>query len=163
MTTDHTKAALVLALLLTAATGSARAQGPAAGPEPRSTVLSDERYRLVTIAGKPLPAVVEQERSCREEVTQGTLMLGADSLWSLHLATREICGDRTEQESDTDGGRYDRDGSKIRFHDDDGDDDRDGSRGGDIDLDDLKTGAVSTGGVLTVQLEDGKTSLVFRK
>ena len=162
--TDHTTTCTIaLALLLAAAPSAAHAQGPATGPAPNSTALTDERYRLVTIAGAPLPAVVEKERSCREEVTQGSLALGSDSLWTLHLAVREVCGDRSEQESETEGGRYSREGGTIRFHDDDGDDDRDWGLGHDVDVDDLKTGTVSSEGALTVQLEDGKTTLVFRK
>lgn len=148
---------------MTVAASAAQGQGPATGPEPRSGAPTDERYRLLTIAGKPLPAVVEKERSCREEVTRGTVALGADSLWSLHVTTREVCGERSEEEFDTDGGRYSREGSSLRFHDDDGDDDRDWRLGEEMDVDDLKTGTVSSDGSLTVQMGDGKTSLVFRK
>ncbi len=162
MTDRPTTCTIALALLLAAAPSAVQAQGPATGPEPKGPVLTDERYRLVTIAGAPLPAVVEKDGNCREEVTKGTLALGADSLWTLHLAVREVCGDRSEQESETEGGQYSRDGGAIRFHDD-GDDDRDWGLGHDVDVDDLKTGTVSSDGVLTVQLEDGKTTLVFRK
>ena len=118
-------------------------------------------YRLTEVAGSVLPAEVEQEWNCRESVTEGTLTLGADSLWSFRFNEHEVCGARTEEEIEQEGGRYSTEGDTIRFHDDD-DDDRD-DNADDPDLDDLGTATLGSDGRLTARLEDGKTTLVFRR
>ena len=118
-------------------------------------------YRLVEVAGSALPAEVERDRSCREQVTAGTLTLGADSLWSLRYTKREVCGDRTEEEQEDETGRYSMDRGTIRFHDDDDDNDRDDDD--DIDVDDLDTATLGPDGRLTARLEDGRTAVVFRR
>jgi hypothetical protein len=121
-------------------------------------------YRLMEVAGRALPAEVEKEWNCREEVTRGTLTLGADSLWTLRVTLREVCGDRAEVETETETGRYVMAGDTIRFRDDDeDDDDRDWSIGGDVDLDDLQTGTRGGNGTLAVRLKDRKTTLLFRR
>jgi hypothetical protein len=141
---------LGLAMALAASTpGSADAQVPGT-------------YRLTEVAGSALPAEVEREWTCRESVTEGTLTLGADSLWSFRFNTHEVCGARTEEEIEQEGGRYTTEGDTIRFHDDDGGD-RDEDRDDDADLDDLGTATLGSDGRLTARLEDGKTTLVFRR
>jgi hypothetical protein len=93
-------------------------------------------------------------------VTQATLTLRPDSLWALEYTKREVCGDRTEDETEREDGRYRVTADTIHFHDDDGDDDRDDRD--DLDLDDLATAARAADGALIARLEDGKTTLVFR-
>jgi len=148
------------ALVLAAAVGTgaqAQSTGTAIAAAPAA-----ERYRLVEVAGSALPAEVEKEWNCREHVTRGTLTLGADSSWSLRTTVREVCGDRAEVDTEDESGWYGMEGGTIRFHDDD-EDDRDWELRRDIDLDDLETGTLAVDGTLTVRLEDGKTTLVFRK
>jgi hypothetical protein len=120
-----------------------------------------QRYRLIEVAGTALPAEVEKSWNCREYVTRGDLTLGSDSLWSLRVTLREVCGERAEVETETEHGRYSVAGDTVRFFDDDGDDDRD--TGDDVDLDDLKSGTLAADGTLTVRLEDDRSTLVFRK
>jgi hypothetical protein len=118
-----------------------------------------QRYRLIEVAGMALPAEVEKSWNCREYVTRGDLTLGSDSLWSLRVTLREVCGERAEVETETEQGRYSVAGDTVRFFDDD--DDRD--TGDDVDLDDLKSGTLAADGTLTVRLEDDRSTLVFRK
>jgi hypothetical protein len=120
-----------------------------------------QRYRLIEVAGTALPAEVEKSWNCREYVTRGDLTLGSDSLWSLRVTLREVCGERAEVETETEHGRYSVAGDTVRFFDDDDDDDRD--TGDDVDLDDLKSGTLAADGSLTVRLEDDRSTLVFRK
>ena len=120
-------------------------------------------YRLTEIAGSALPVEVEKGWSCRESVTEGTLTLGADSLWSFRFNKREVCGARTEDEIEQEGGRYTTEGTTIRFHDDDDDDDDDRDDADDPDMDDLENATLGSDGRLTARLEDGKTTLVFRR
>ena len=125
-------------------------------------VPAETRYTLAEVAGKPLPVEVEKEWRCREEVTAGTLTLRGDR-WRLETVQRETCGDRTEEDRDTDDGIYRTEGGTLRFFDDDGrekSDDWDLDR--DLDLDDLRSGTRGADGSLTVLLADGKTRLVFR-
>jgi hypothetical protein len=142
---------LMLALTLAAAGWShAQAQSPA-----------PTRYTLAEVGGKALPTTIEKELRCREDVTAATLSLSQDGRWMLETATREICGDRTEEDSDRDHGTYAREGQNLRFLDDDGEENRE-SMGTDDDLDDLKSGTIAADGSLTVTLADG-TPLLFRK
>jgi hypothetical protein len=134
----------------------------AAGVHATADGQASERYRLVEVAGSALPVEVEKEWSCRESVTRGTLTLGADSLWTLRYTKREVCGDRAEVENEDESGYYTMEGGTIRFRDDD-DDDRDWELRRDVDLDDLESGTVAADGSLTVQLRDGKTTLLFRR
>jgi hypothetical protein len=138
---------LMLALTLTAAAWSnAGAQSPA-----------PTRYALVEVGGKALPTTIEKELRCREDVTAGTLSLTQDGRWLLETATKEICGDRTEEDSDRDHGTYTTEGQNFRFLDDDG-----RENGIDDDLDEFKTGTMGADGSLTIKLADG-TPLLFRK
>jgi hypothetical protein len=120
-------------------------------------------YRLVTVAGKALPATVEQGIGCREDVTACALTLRPDGTWLLETSTREVCGGRTETESDTDTGRYAIEGQTIRFLDDDGTPQTEDDNDSDDDLDDLTTGRFAAGGSLTAKLDDGRTTLVFSR
>ncbi len=134
----------------------------AASTAPSVEAQVSATYRLAEIAGSALPVEVEREWSCRESVTEGTLTLGADSLWSFQFNKHEVCGARTEEEIEREGGRYTTEGNTIRFHDDDDDDD-DRDDADDPDLDDLETATLGSDGRLTARLEDGKTTLVFRR
>ena len=152
---------IALGTILAAGTTPAEAQG--AGQTP-ATAAAPESYQLVELAGKPLPALIDKERSCREEVTAGRLTLGKDGNWLLEGTTREVCGERVaETETDTGDGRYAVEGQTVRFYDDDGRDDRDRDNESEIDLDDLDTGTLASDGTLAVRLDDGRTTLEFRK
>jgi hypothetical protein len=150
--TDHRISrvgALALGLLISRAAG-AEAQ-------------TEERYRLVEVAGSALPVEVEKEWRCRELVTEAELTLRADSLWALQYTKREVCGQREEVETEHEDGRFTIVADTIRFHDDDGDDDRDWSLSADVDVDELATATRAADGTLTGRLRDGKTTLVFRR
>ena len=144
---------LILILTLTAAWTDARAQSTPA-----------TRYTLVEVDGKALPTTIEQELRCREDVTAGTLSLSQDGRWLLETVTQEVCGDRTEEDSDRDHGTYTTQGQTLRFLDDDGRENHDSGWGvgKDDDLDEFKSGTMSADGSVTVQLADG-TPLIFRK
>ena len=78
------------------------------------------RYVLVEVAGKALPALVEKEWRCREDVVAGALTLSDDGRWLLETTTREVCGDRSKEDRDRDDGTYSSDGAALTFRDDDG-------------------------------------------
>ena len=144
---------LMLALTLAIAWSDAYAQSPA-----------PTRYTLVEVRGKALPATIENELRCREDVTAATLSLSGDGRWLLETATKEICGDRTEEDSDRDHGTYTMEGQKLSFRDDDGRENHDSGSGvgADDDLDEFKSGTLAPDGNLTITLADG-TPLLFRK
>ena len=145
---------LMLALTLTAAAWTnASAQAPA-----------PSRYTLVEVGGKALPTTVEKELRCREDVTAGTLSLSQDGRWLFETVTKEVCGDRTEEDSDRDHGTYTTEGQSFRFLDDDGRENKDSGwgTGTDDDLDDFKSGTMGADGSLTIELADGRP-LLFRK
>lgn len=129
-------------------------------------VSEAETFTLVQISGAALPAVVEEEGGCREEVLGGTLTLEAGE-WVLATQERETCGDQVEEEEEREEGRYEVDRETIRFFDGDEDDDDaedDDTEDDDedeIDVDDLATGARTADG-LTIQLQDAGT-LQFRR
>jgi hypothetical protein len=133
-------------------------------PAAAQVAAAGTRYSLVEVAGARLPAETEKEWRCREEVTGGTLSLREDGHWLLETATREICGDRTEEDRDTDDGTYRTEGSTLHFLDDDG---RESSAGwgleNEVDLDDLRTGTLTPDGTLTIRLANDKHTLVFRR
>lgn len=152
------------ALVATMGWTPAAAQDSAAAPAPASNAAtSPGRYRLVSVAGKALPTTIETGLVCREEVTAGSLTLRPEGTWLLETTKREVCGPRTETESDTDDGRYTTEGQTVRFLDDHGNPDMDNHRDGDLDLDDLTTGTLGADGSLTATLDDGSTTLVFRR
>ena len=161
---DRKVLGIMAGLMLAVVTGAgAQTQSAEPATATAAAAAAAERYRLIEVAGNALPAEVEKEWNCRESVTRGALTLGADSLWTFRAAIREDCGDRAEVDNEEESGRYSTSGASIRFHHDDEDDDRDWELGHDIDLDDLETGTLAADGTLTVRLEDGKTTLVFRK
>ena len=135
-----------------------------AAPASAQAVSAEETYRLVQVAGTALPTVVEEDDDgCREEVLAGTLTLETDGDWKLVTRERETCGNDVEEEEDTEEGEYRIEGSAIRFvEEDDDDDDDDADETEDVDLDDLATGTRTSDG-LTITLEDGETTLVFRR
>ena len=160
--TDRTAVrGIVAALVLTLVVGTV-AQGQTTGVAVAAAPAA-ERYRLVEVAGRALPVELDKEWNCREYVTRGALTLGADSLWSLRATIREVCGDRAEVETEAEGGRYGVQGGTIRFYDDDEDDDWDWELARDIDVDEFETGTLAADGTLTVRLDDGKTTLLFRR
>jgi hypothetical protein len=150
----------VLALVLVAGIWTPGSAQTAA--QPASSAVTG--YTLVRVGDDTLPAPVEKEGRCQEDVTAGTLSLRQDGRWLLETATREVCGDRTEEDHDTDDGSYTTQGQTLRFLDDDGqeNDDRGWGIGTDIDLDELETGTLASDGTLTVKLADG-TALLFRR
>lgn len=152
----HRLAALTCALLLAGAGGS-----PLQAQD--TTSARTGTYRLVSVAGKSLPATVEQGVACREDVTQGALTLRADGTWLLETSSREVCGGRSETESETENGRYKLDGPAIEFLDDRGRPESDDDSEAEDDLDDLTAGSFAGDGGLTAKLDDGKTMLVFSR
>lgn len=124
-----------------------------------------ETFRLVEINGAGLPALVEEEDGCREEIVAGAITLEADGDWVLITREREVCGGRVEEEEEErEEGTYEAEGDDIRFFDDDDDDAHDDAEDDDheeVDVDDLATGSRAADG-LTVRLEDGGT-LTFRR
>ena len=154
-------AGLALAALAAAWTPAATQVSDSAQPPAPGTT----RYTLAEVAGKPLPAQVEKEWRCREDVTAGSLTLSEDGRWLLETTTRQVCGDRTEEDRDDDDGTYRTEGGTIHFLDDDGREntDRGWGIGTEIDLDELRAGTIADDGTLRVQLADGRTTLVFRR
>ena len=153
----------VLTLMLIGGTwtsGAAQTATPAA--QPATPAVTE--YTLVRVGNDSLPAEIEKEWRCREDVTAGTLSLRQDGRWLLATTTRETCGDRIEEDEDTDDGAYATQGQTLRFLDDDGRENSDRGRGlgTDIDLDELSTGRLANDGTLTVKLADG-TALLFRR
>jgi hypothetical protein len=133
----------------------------------RAPAAAATRYMLVEVAGKPLPALQEKERRCREDVVTGSLTLRDDGRWLLETTTREACGDRAKEDRDRDDGTYSSDGSALTFRDDDGQQSTERGWGddadADIDLDELESGTIAGDGTLRVQLGDARTTLVFRR
>lgn len=161
--------AIAPALLVVAWTSLA-AQAGEAGPrqaELRQAELRQlfTRYTLVEVGEKSLPALIEKEWRCQKNVTAAVLLLRGDGRWLLETQTRKVCGDRTEVDRDRDDGIYRSEGAQMRFFDGKGRQktDHGWSLGTDIDLDKLEAGSIGNDGVLTVQLADGHTRLVFRR
>lgn len=118
-------------------------------------------YTLATVEGRALPAVVDTDGACRDELVSGTLTL-ADGTWTLETVERELCDGRAPREDrDTERGRYTVSGAAVTFLDEDGEADGPDRPDGDVDVDDLDRGTVD-GGTLTVRLHEGQT-LVFRR
>ena len=116
-------------------------------------------WELVQVGGKELPAVLEVEGDCREEVVTAVLTLNADSTWKLERTERDVCGNKTEEETETETGRYRLTGSNIEMLDADGDSQQDDA--GD-DLDDFSVGNVQ-GKMLNLRLGKAETQVAFRK
>ena len=120
-----------------------------------------ETWQLAEVNGAALPTVVEtDDDGCRDEVVSGTLTLSADGKWKLTTNEREVCGNRIEEETEEEDGRYTVQGETIRFDDDDADD-ADDDDASDDDVDDFVS-ASRSGSTLTVRLE-GERTLVFRR
>jgi len=150
--TNRTKV-LPLALL---ATGAALVMG--AGPwRP-----VQENFRLISVAGKSLPVVVEQEGECREELQSAMLTLDTNGKWSLVVTEKEICGTNQDNEEEREHGTYKANGTTVQFFDENGKPTVPDADDGELDVADLREGTRSSDG-LTVRLADGKTDLIFRK
>lgn len=120
-------------------------------------------YALAQVDGRALPATVDTDGACRDELVSGTLTL-AEGVWTLETTERELCEGRAAREDrDTERGRYTVSGASVTFteEDDDGDDSPDTAADTDVDVDELAAGAVD-GGTLTVRLREGQT-VVFRR
>lgn len=114
-------------------------------------------YELVRVAGSALPAVIERDRRCVEEVVSGTLRLDADGEWEFDYLERETCGSDVDEDWEDEDGDYIVRGGTITFSDDTERYDPD-----DLDIDELGTGVLN-GNELRVILEDGRTELTFRR
>jgi hypothetical protein len=162
---------LVLAGLGTAALAVAAERSGAQGgasPVPGT-------YTLSQVEGRALPAVVETDGACRDELVSGTLTLG-DGTWTLETVERELCdGQAAREDRETERGRYTLSAGAVTFTADDANDpddaaedaDDDDARSGaaadgpDVDIDEPASGTVD-GGTLTVRLREGQT-VVFRR
>ena len=131
---------------------------------PSTPQAQPDSYRLIQIAGRALPTIVEEEDGCREELVGATLTL-ANPSWTLLTSEREVCGEVVETEEEHETGSYTLSAQTIQFRDDDDDNDDDAGEDDEdeLDVDELHLGTVSTDGSLTVQLRDGQTLLVFRR
>ena len=127
--------------------------------EPAAAQTSAGSYALAEIGGKTLPGVIEVEGDCREEIVNATLTLNADGTWQLERHERDVCGDKTEDEKESDKGRYRVTGTSIEFMDDDGDVQT--KKEGD-DLEDLSTGTLQAN-TISVKLGATENVAVFRK
>lgn len=132
-------------------------------------------YALAQVDGRALPAVVETDGACRDELLSGTLTL-ADGAWTLETVERETCdGQAPREDRETERGRYTVSGQAVTFaaaesddaaDADDADDADDaagasGTAGSDVDVDEPATGTMD-GATLTVRLREGQT-VVFRR
>jgi hypothetical protein len=134
-------AAVLCALGLWSAEGAAQAAGT---------------YQLTRVGNDNLPAVIEQDEGCREEVNSATLMLDGSGGWTVTASGREVCKDEVETETETDSGKYTMDGKNIRFSGVDEDDDENGD-----DVFDMAHGVLE-GKTLTI-VGPGGRSMVFMK
>jgi hypothetical protein len=116
-------------------------------------------WELVQVSGKALPAVLEVEGDCREEVVSAVLTLNADNTWKLERIERDVCGTKVEEESETDDGRYQVNGTTIQMLDGKGKSQAD--EAGD-DLDDFSTGTLQAN-TMTVKLGKTENVVTFRK
>ncbi|MGH7461758.1 MAG: hypothetical protein ACREMA_12130 [Longimicrobiales bacterium] len=115
------------------------------------------KYRLVEVSGVQLPAVVELDNGCREEVDAASLTVESNGLWHFQASGREVCGDKTETETATDHGRWTMEGSTVRFIESDND-----NGDGDDDDIDVHSGTLS-GNTLRVRIGNSDRVLSFRK
>ena len=116
-------------------------------------------WDLVQVGGKALPAVMEVEGDCREEIVSAVLTLNVNNTWKLERAERDVCGDKVDEEKETDEGRYRVTGSTIELLDKDGKTQTD--EAGD-DLDDFTAGTVANN-TITVKLGKTDNTVMFRK
>ena len=121
-----------------------------------------ENFRLISVGGKELPVVVEQEGDCREELQSAMLTLATDGKWTLVSKEKEICGTKQKDEEERDQGTYKATGETLQFFDKDGKALVADEKDGDLDVAELREGTRAADG-FTVRLADGKTELVFRK
>ena len=111
-------------------------------------------YHLTKVGQSGLPAVMEEEEGCREEVNSATLTLDGSGSWKLHATGREVCKDEVETETETDSGEYTMDGKNVVFVGVDVDED-------DNDVLDVANGVIE-GNTLTI-VGPGGRSMVFTK
>ncbi len=117
-------------------------------------------YALIEIGGKPLPATVEIEDDCREDIVSATLTLNDDGTWKLESLERDVCpGKAGEDENESETGRYRVTGGTAEFLDDDGKSQRE--KEGE-DLDDLSAATIAAN-IIRVKLGATETIAVFRK
>ena len=116
-------------------------------------------WDLVQVSGKALPAVMEVEDDCREEVISAVLTLNADNTWKLERVERDVCGTKIDEERETDDGRYKMSGTTIELLDDKGKSQAD--EAGD-DLDDFHVGTLQNN-TITVKLGKTENVATFRK
>ncbi len=152
------KKTLGLAVLMLGGMGVAALSVPDAATAQEG---SQEVYHLVQLGGADLPAVIDRDDECHDELHAATLTLEPGGRWELQMTEHEVCGNSSEEDQDNEDGRYEVDGNTIRFFDDDGDpptpdDDLD------IDVDELHTGTRTDQGLVIV-LSDGQTELMFHR
>src|SRR5690606_5266842 len=133
--------------------------GPA---EAAAQVSTEETWQLARVGEQALPVVTEEHGECRDELHGATLTLHTDGRWTLVETKREVCGGDTDEDVDTDDGRYTISGDEIHFTDDDGDPNRADSDDDELEIDDLVHGARTTEG-LTIRVADGDTELHFTR
>ena len=140
----NTGAVFILALAALASGAGAQAAGT---------------YKLTEVAGDELPAVIEEEEGCRGEVNSATLTLDAKGHWTLRSKSKEICGSRVENESDSDHGSYTVTGNTVRFTDMENDK---GKKEKEDALEELGEGTLE-GNTLRIRIGSSDRFLVFVK
>lgn len=118
-------------------------------------------WTLAQVDSMDLPVQFDERDNCRHEVTGATLTINTDNTWRVEAQVRQTCGDRVEEKTTTEEGRFTLSAQGIDFDPDDQTDDPDPND--DVDIDELATGMIMQGSELHVQLEDAPRMLVFRK
>ena len=153
MTTTHRLlvAAMATSAVLAISPGDAAAQ-----------VSAQETWQLAEVAGAALPVVTEENEDCRDELHSATLTLHTDGRWTLVTTEREVCGQNSEDDEDTEEGRYTVEGDVIRFTDEDGEPAQDDGDDSELEVDDLVQATRTADGLLVRVADDG-TELRFRR
>lgn len=120
---------------------------------------STTQYQLVTVNGRPLPALVDDRGYCAEELLSATLALADDGRWALVSTDRDVCRYETDEDVDSEQGEYTLQGRTVSFEPNDGDG---SSTHDEIEIDEMDAGTL-VGDELVVRLRDGRTELVFRR
>lgn len=151
---------LMKLMSMTVAVAATLSLTPATAPAQQT-----QSWSLVEVSGDALPVVVDVDDDCREEVVGGTLTLAVDGTWTLVTLERETCGGDVKESEDTEEGRYEAEGDRVRFFDEDGDpgtEEIDDDQDDEVDVEDLMSGT-RAGTTMTVELVHGTATLLFRR
>jgi hypothetical protein len=139
---SHLHCRPALGVLLTVAM---LACGDSASPE-----TIDGTYTLRTINGQPLPVVLQQDATSKNEVTAGAIAIGPGTAWTISLTVRSTLGVDVSLSTSTLVGTWTRSGERVTLT----------ATGGESET------AVLSGGTLTLAGEAAALGIVpwvFRK